>query len=344
MSGLREYLLRLVAAGLLCAGVTALCPKGKQELLRICCACVLALTALSPLAGGSWTLPERSYETQVRQAADEALARAREARRQQVELSLAHDAQELAANAGLIVTARVSCAERADGSLAVSGLWLRGRQRPGAAGADRGRPLPHRRHRRQHRHRQNEIGGNNMKKRGAIYSVVALMLCVAVYLNWSYSKTEDGEPQREAGGKILGESVLVDGTDGAASPDWPVAAAAGDDYFSEARLSRQKARDESVAILNKTVSSESAGEEARAAASADIQVMAENATTESRIENLVMAKGYRDCVVFINKNGVNVIIAKLENGLTDADVAKIRDIVLDEADVAADQIKIIETA
>ena len=84
-------------------------------------------------------------------------------------------------------------------------------------------------------------------------------------------------------------------------------------------------------------------QEARTAASTGIQVMADNAVVESRIENLVIAKGYADCVAFINDNGVNVIVSKTENGLTDTDVARIRDIVISEANVTADAIKIIET-
>ena len=71
--------------------------------------------------------------------------------------------------------------------------------------------------------------------------------------------------------------------------------------------------------------------------------MADNAVVESRIENLVIAKGYEDCVTFVNENGVNVIVSRPENGLTDTDVAKIRDIVISEASVAAEAVKIIET-
>ena len=115
------------------------------------------------------------------------------------------------------------------------------------------------------------------------------------------------------------------------------------EYFSQARLSRQQARDEAVSILTKTAESETATQEARTAASTGIQVMADNAVVESRIENLVIAKGYADCVAFINDNGVNVIVSKTENGLTDTDVARIRDIVISEANVTADAIKIIET-
>jgi stage III sporulation protein AH len=118
----------------------------------------------------------------------------------------------------------------------------------------------------------------------------------------------------------------------------------GEDYFAQARLSRQQARDEAVSILQGTVESASVTEDAREAAGTDIAMMAENAMVESRIENLVIAKGYRDCVAFVDAGDVNVIISKTANGLTDSDVAKIRDIVMSEAAITnAEQIKIIET-
>lgn len=180
-----------------------------------------------------------------------------------------------------------------------------------------------------------------MKKRGAIYSVVALMLCVAVYLNWYYTKTgEDygAADDSQADGKVLGESILVNGQE----DDAPAAETAGEEYFSQARLSRQQARDEAVNLLTRTAESEAATDEARTAASTGIQVMADNAVAEARIESLVIAKGYADCVAYVNENGVNVIVAKTEQGLNDADVAKIRDIVLSETQATADLIKIIE--
>lgn len=183
-----------------------------------------------------------------------------------------------------------------------------------------------------------------MKKRGAIYSVAALMLCAAVYLNWYY--TQDGDQAEAAGkkeGKVLGESILVDNVSpGEAGADGSAAAVSGEEYFAQARLSRQQARDEAVSILSQTAQSADAGDEARAAASTGIQLLADNAVTESRIESLVIAKGYQDCVAFINDGGVNVIVAKTETGLESADVARIRDIVLGETGAAADSIRVIE--
>lgn len=196
-----------------------------------------------------------------------------------------------------------------------------------------------------------------MKKKGAIYSVIALMLCVAVYLNWSYNKTDDdfSAASNTDDGKILGQAQLVDGVatgeaDTGADEEGDAqetigstATGGGDDYFAQARLSRQKARDEAVSILNVTVENQNADAEAKQQASDSIQVMAQSAMKESRIENLVIAKGYSECVVFINDNGVNVIVQKPEGGLQEEDIARIKDIVISETGVKAEQIKLIET-
>ena len=193
-----------------------------------------------------------------------------------------------------------------------------------------------------------------MKKKGAIYSVIAQMLCVAVYLNWSYNRGEEdfSAASNTDDSKILGQAQLVDGVaqtddqsqtaDAQESSGFNVGSS-DDSYFAEARLSRQKARDEAVSILNVTVENESADADAKAAATESIQVMAQSAMKESRIENLVIAKGYEECVVFINDNDVNVIVQKPENGLQEDDIARIRDIVISETGVKAEQIKIIET-
>ena len=63
---------------------------------------------------------------------------------------------------------------------------------------------------------------------------------------------------------------------------------------------------------------------------------------EGQIENLVIAKGYSDCVAFMGENSISVVVSPAEDGLQMEDVAKITDIVLSETSYAADQIKIME--
>ena len=61
------------------------------------------------------------------------------------------------------------------------------------------------------------------------------------------------------------------------------------------------------------------------------------------MENLVTAKGYGDCVCFINDNSASVVVSSTENGLSANDVAKIVEIVKEETGLATDKIKVIET-
>ena len=73
-----------------------------------------------------------------------------------------------------------------------------------------------------------------------------------------------------------------------------------------------------------------------------IQAMADYTVTEAQIENLVVAKGYTDCVAFIGDESVSLAVAAPESGLTEADTAKLVDVVNQTAGFTADQIKIIQ--
>ena len=70
--------------------------------------------------------------------------------------------------------------------------------------------------------------------------------------------------------------------------------------------------------------------------------MAANTLSEAQIENLVTAKGYRDCICFIGDTSASVVVASVEGGMTDTDTARITEIVKEQTGLAAAQIKIIE--
>jgi len=185
-------------------------------------------------------------------------------------------------------------------------------------------------------------------KRNAVVAAIVLFVCVAVYLNWSYQKeTTDA-------GKILGQATMVAGrTDdpllspspsGAPAPaESPAASpAVSTGYFASARLNRQQARDSALAMLRDTMDSETAEETARTEAGEAVEALAAATVSEAQIENLVVAKGYADCVAFISEGGVSVVVSATENGLQDADVARIGEIVTGETGVPLSQVKIIE--
>lgn len=184
-------------------------------------------------------------------------------------------------------------------------------------------------------------------KRNAVVAAIVLFVCVAVYLNWSYQQDETDVDA----GKTLGQAALV----GAHTSDplllgspAPAESAAPNEtaktstgYFSTARLNRQQARDSALGMLQDTLNSDASEEAAKADAGAAIETLAASTVSEAQIENLVIAKGYTDCVAFISEGGVSVVVSSAGEGLQETDVARIAEIVMDETGVPASQIKII---
>ena len=191
-------------------------------------------------------------------------------------------------------------------------------------------------------------GVSQLWRRNAVVAVIAVFVCAAVYLNWNYE---------QQAGKVLGESAMVgnedplltgqeqqegqEGQSGDGSAAQDGAAQNTSDYFANARLNRQQARDSALTLLQDAAAGEGADQTLKDEANASIQTMADYTVTEAQIENLVTAKGYADCVAFIGENSLSLAVAVPEGGLTDADTAKIVDVVHQTTGFTADQVKII---
>ena len=185
-------------------------------------------------------------------------------------------------------------------------------------------------------------------KRNIVAATVLLFVCAAVYLNWRYASNV-ADTAGEGGGKVLGQSTLVSGQEelegtGAVETGGELedaAEGATGDYFATARLTRQQARDSAISLLREAAESEVADTAVANEAAQTIQVLASYALSEAQIENLVTAKGYKDCVAFMGEDSISVVVSD-SDGLGAEDVAKISEIVLAETDYTADQIKILE--
>lgn len=194
----------------------------------------------------------------------------------------------------------------------------------------------------------------NQWKRNAVVATVLLFVCAAVYLNWRYAgNIAEGEPsapvsgQEEDGGstKVLGDATLVGGVptladETLASGEGASAPAAT--YFDTARLSRQQSRDNALSILREAAGQENVEQAVLDEANQAIQTLAGYTMLEGQIENLVVAKGYADCVAFIGEDALSLAVSAPAGGLTEADTAKIMDVVKQVAGFTADQLTIIE--
>ena len=181
-------------------------------------------------------------------------------------------------------------------------------------------------------------------KRNAIIASVLLLVCAGAYLNWSRAQKSDATDLTEtlSAEQVMGEDTLVV-SDGEGVQAEAVAASGGEqtssaDYFAQVRLSRQESRDSAVELLEQTI----AYDEGTETACQTLNTIVGTALSEAQIESLVIAKGYDDCVTYINDGVVCVAVSAPADGLSDADAALISDIVTSQTDYSLSQVRIIE--
>lgn len=172
-------------------------------------------------------------------------------------------------------------------------------------------------------------------KRHIAAIALVFMLSAAVYINYLYS-TGGLDPLLEAG-KNYGDSILVSSKNGENTDDEASSAAS---YFSEARVSRQQSRDEAVQTIQNLYG---AGESDDAQTASLIQKAEEitaNMELETKIESIIKAKGFDDCIVYISGEYADVMVQT--EGLLETEAALIKEAIIQETAVPVENISIVE--
>ena len=176
-----------------------------------------------------------------------------------------------------------------------------------------------------------------MKNRKRNLTVLAVLsfVCAAVALNWTYN-SRWGKPDAEM---VYAEDEAM----AAAQTDFARSlTTAGTEYFAEARLTRQVSRDEALELLQTAASSEAASQETIDSAMNAISRMAACSMQEAQIENLLLAKEFDDCVVYIGEDAITVAVPAPMEGLSEEAVARIADVICTETSYGPEQLNIIE--
>ena len=180
---------------------------------------------------------------------------------------------------------------------------------------------------------------NNWKK-NLVAAGVLVTVCAGIYINWLYTDAQTTMDLTDTlnSDKILSDDMLVMGDD-LLTPGGEDSSTMTD-YFAALRLSRQKARDSAVSLLQEAMAY---GDKDNAQQSSDqLEEIVQTALCEAQIESLVVAKGYTDCVAYMSEKGISVAVAAPEGGLKDQDVALISDIVLTQSSLNMSQIWVVE--
>ena len=172
-------------------------------------------------------------------------------------------------------------------------------------------------------------------KKTMVAAAILVTVCTGIYVNWLYTEQSASKDLTDTldAEKVMSDELMP------ADTDVP-AASMEDDYFAAVRLSRQQARDSAVNMLQEAMAYSDQSKAAES--SAELGEIVQTALSEAQIESLVIAKGYSDCVAYMNPEGISIAVSSPEGGLQEDDVAVIADIVLSQSDYSLDDIRVVE--
>lgn len=183
-------------------------------------------------------------------------------------------------------------------------------------------------------------------KRQLILASLVVALGAAVYLNWQFSDTHEFDaPDAIETAHELGEARYVNTSKVSESPNNITATPDSSSsqtkkFFAEASSNRQKAHDQATEKLKSLIDSQNIDEEIKNEISMQSEELAKNIERESNIENLIKAKGFGECIVFIQNGECSVIVSP--GNLKENTAIIIKDIVTGQSGIKGDKIKITE--
>ena len=196
---------------------------------------------------------------------------------------------------------------------------------------------------------------NINKQRKASLMVLSFAMVVAVYLNWQYAKGSrnsyvltDEQIQQTNAETVMDETDMLMSSDDYETKNYGDAQLVAttqsdtDKYFEQARLSRQKTRDEALDTLQKTLKNAKLTDREKKEATVKLSDIIQDMTSETDIENMLKAKGFSDCVASIADGKISVAVRTFSGELTKSDVAKIRDVVLSKTTISSQNIVVVE--
>ena len=185
-------------------------------------------------------------------------------------------------------------------------------------------------------------------KKQIILTCMTLMLGIAVYVNYSLTKSDiDVKKSVSVNADISSsesesqsdESIIDADTDNYGESEF-VNGEATADYFAQARLEKMTNRDEAVQTLQTIMGGGDITQDEMVTNALEAVEVSKLIESEGNIESLVKAQGIEDCVVYLDGESAKVVVKT--SGLEKAQAASIKDIILGEVSVPAENIRIFE--
>ncbi len=196
-------------------------------------------------------------------------------------------------------------------------------------------------------------------KKQIILAGLTLILGVGIYINYlAASSGVDVDAETDSTAKITenageaektvnyGDLAFVSSSDsekdsGVNADSVPAAEISdSNEYFAQARLDRQESRDEALEILQSMYLGGDSTSGELAVIAQDTVSLSSYVEKESKIENLLKAQGFADVLCYLTDTAANIIVKT--DGLDKAQAAQIKNALLGEVTIPAENITIVE--
>lgn len=188
-------------------------------------------------------------------------------------------------------------------------------------------------------------------KRELIMSALVVSLGAAVYLNWQFGANSD-KLNVKNDDEDLGVAHYVNAniaTSDTASKKADTSSKTSsvsselsetEDYFSRVRLERRQTQDEMVDLARSIVEATETSGKGREEAVKQLNDLSNIIQQQGNIENLVKAKGFKDCVAFIQNGECSIVVTGME--LKSDLLIAIKDIVMGQSGIEFDKIRVTQ--
>lgn len=200
----------------------------------------------------------------------------------------------------------------------------------------------------------------NFGKRELIMSALVVALGTAVYLNWQFDANSD-KLSVSSDNDDLGAAHYVNATiatsDSASSKasnrsddvsltsseddtysSYASVPSNAEDYFAKVRLERKQIQDDLIELAKEVVDATDSGGKSKQEAIEHLNRMSDIIQQQTNVENLIIAKGFDDCVAFIQNDECSIVVTGQE--LKSDTLIAIKDIVIGQTGISFDKIRV----
>lgn len=186
------------------------------------------------------------------------------------------------------------------------------------------------------------------KKNQIIITVLALLIAAAGYINYSdgvkKKNNKAANANADSAKEIISNDVDIDmsgdvqKTDIDNPGDTVFTSITTSQFIISARLDREQIRAGNKETLLEIINNENLTESDKALATEKIVALTDAAEKEAAAELMLEAKGFKNVIVSINNDKVDVVVEK--EVLTDTELAQIEDIVTRKTEISVDNMTI----